>query len=397
VGGVERLLQAVSERLAQRGHDVTVLTFNAATAHDFSLVGGADLPSIEMLNGVRVIRVDPSGGTLKRIHEWSLRRRGGWRLSRRLFGDDMWPLWLPSGLSLLPHLARARADVITSVSWHFGCSFWACPPRRLRRVPRVAIPILHIEREWAQNPRYPRMLRDSDATIVCTRAEAEFVEARGGQSISIAGAGVDPDRFRRRDGAGIRARYGIGNRPVVGFVGRQDTLKGVPTLIEAMHTVWTYSPEAVLLLAGQSAHREPRVAAMIEALMPNDRARVILIDDFGDADGPSIMDACDILALPSVEESFGMVMIEAWICGKPVIGGDIASTRCIIDPGMDGWLVKPFDAVELAAKILDLFADPQKRAMFGERGRAKVLARYTWDRVTDAWATTFQKVVSTVR
>jgi glycosyltransferase involved in cell wall biosynthesis len=64
---------------------------------------------------------------------------------------------------------------------------------------------------------------------------------------------------------------------------------------------------------------------------------------------------------------------------------------------MDGWLVKPFDAVELAAKILDLFADPQKRAMFGERGRAKVLARYTWDRVTDAWATTFQKVVSTVR
>src|SRR5215207_11335266 len=96
VGGVERLLQAVSERLAQRGHDVTVLTFSAATAHDFSLVGGADLPSTEMLNGVRVIRVDPSGGTLKRIHEWSLRRRGGWRLSRRLFGEDMWPLWLPS-------------------------------------------------------------------------------------------------------------------------------------------------------------------------------------------------------------------------------------------------------------------------------------------------------------
>jgi D-inositol-3-phosphate glycosyltransferase len=78
-------------------------------------------------------------------------------------------------------------------------------------------------------------------------------------------------------------------------------------------------------------------------------------------------------------------MIEAWMCGKPVIGADIASTRCIIDPGIDGWLVRPFDADDLAAKILDLLSDPIKRQSFGAHGRAKVLARYTWDRVTDVW------------
>lgn len=394
VGGVERLLQGVSERLVDRGHDVTVLTFNAATAHDFGVVGGAGLPSREMLNGVRVLRVDPSGGKLKRVHEWLARRRGGWRLSRWMFGEDMWPLWQPSGLSLLAPLARLHADVITSVSWHFGCSFWSIPPRRLRGVPRVAIPILHIEREWANNPRYPRMFRDCDAAIVLTHAEREFIEGLGATSISVTGAGVDPERFAQRDGASIRRRFNLGNRPVVGFIGRQDTLKGVPTLIEAMQVVWSSVPDAVLLLAGQSAHRESRVTEMVAALSPAERQKVILVDDFTDADAPSILDACDIVTLPSVEESFGMVMIEAWMSGKPVIGGNIASTRCIIDPGVDGWLATPFDASDLAGRILDLISDPRKRAAFGERGRAKVLARYTWDRVADSWEATFQRVAS---
>ena len=295
---------------------------------------------------------------------------------------------------MLPALTRARADVITSVNWYYGSSFWACPPRPPRRVPRVAIPILHIEREWAGNPLHLRMLRRCNAAIACTQAERDFIEQRGGRSVSVAGAGVDPERFRQRDGASIRTQYGIGTRTVVGFVGRQDTLKGVPTLIEAMRIVWKQAPDAMLLLAGQSAHREPRVTTMIAELTPDDRARVILIDDFADAEGPSIMDACDILTLPSVEDAFGMVMIEAWMCGKPVIGSDIASMRCIIDSGVDGWTAKPFDASDLAARILGLIADPQKRAEFGERGRAKVLSRYTWDRVTDVWEKTFQNAAT---
>jgi glycosyltransferase involved in cell wall biosynthesis len=394
VGGVERLLQRVSERLVQRGHEVTVLTFNAATARDFSIVGGAGLPSHEVLNGVRVVRADPTGGTLKRVHDWILRRRGGWRLSRWLVGEDAWPLWQPSGLSLLAPLIRLDADVITSVSWHFGCSFWSIPPRHLRGTPRVAIPILHIERQWANNPRYPRMFSDCDATIVMTDAERAFVERRGARSIAVTGAGVDPEHFSHRDGASIRRRFGLGNRPVIGFVGRQDTLKGVPTLIEAMHIVWRHAPDAMLLLAGQSAHRDARVTGMIAALSPAARERVILVDDFPDSEAPSIVDACDIVTLPSVEESFGMVMIEAWACGKPVIGSDIASTRCIIDPGVDGWLVTPFDASDLAGRILDLIGHPQRRADFGEHGRAKVLERYTWDRVADSWETIFHRVVT---
>jgi glycosyltransferase involved in cell wall biosynthesis len=384
------MLQAVSERLVDRGHDVTVLTFDCATMRDFRSAHGAGLPRREMMNGVRVIRVNPATPRLRRLHEWWLHLPGGWRTSTAFLGEELWPLGRPSGLAVLAPLARLRADVVTSVNWGFGVSFWACSPRFIRRAPRVAIPVLHIERDWANNPLYPRMFSRCDGVIVLTDAERDFVHVRGAAKVAVAGAGVDPSRFSKRDGASIRARYGIGDRLVVGFVGRQDTPKGVPTLIDAMRSVWRCAPDAVLLLAGQSAHREPLVDERLAGLPPADRARVVLIDDFADPELPSILDACDVLALPSAEESFGLVMIEAWMCGKPVIGADIASTRCIVESGIDGWTAPAFDAPALADRILDLLADPAKRKSFGEAGRTKVLARYTWDRVTDVWERTLR-------
>jgi len=393
VGGAERMLQSVSEGLVERGHDVNVLTFDCATMPDFGSPRGAGLNPSETINGVRVTRVAPASPRFQRMHEWWLKQRGGWRTSAWLFGDDVWPLQPPSGVGLVVPLARMKADVVVSVNWHFGMSYWVCRPRHLCSTPRVAFPILHIEREWAHNPIYPRMFRHCDGVIVCTEAEREFVRARGGHTVAVSGAGVDPGRFIRRDGAAIRARYGIGDRPVVGFVGRQDSSKGVPTLIEAMHNVWRCFPDAVLLLAGQSAHRGEKVSEMLDELGEENRVRprLVLIDDFDQRDAASIMDACDLLVLPSVEESFGLVMIEAWMCGKPVIGADIASTRCIIDNGVDGWTAKPFDVADLANRILDLLADPAKRATFGQRGRTKVLSRYTWDRVTDVWESALRR------
>ena len=85
------------------------------------------------------------------------------------------------------------------------------------------------------------------------------------------------------------------------------------------------------------------------------------------------------------------------MCGKPVIGADIPSTRCIVEPGVDGSLVTPFDSADLASKILELFGDPAKRAAFGERGRAKVLSRYTWTHVTDVWESAFRKAAAAHR
>jgi len=388
VGGAERLLQSVSERLVERGHEVSVVTFDCATQLDFWSSKPAGLPRRETINGVQVIRLPTAPGRLQHMFEWWLQRRGGWRTAGWIVGMDDWALIGPSGINMLLPIATLRADVVTAINWCYPAMYWACLPRTLRRVPRVGVPIFHVECDWVSSPHYDQMLRNCDASIVSTEAERDFVRARGGRSVAIAGAGADPARFEQRDGARIRKQYGIGTRPVVGFVGRQDKLKGAATLIEAMRIVWRDRPNVVLLMAGQSAHRDAAVSRELDALSDCDRAKLVLIDDFADADGPSIIDACDMVAMPSVEESFGIVFVEAWMCGKPVIGGDIASTRCVIDRGVDGWTATPFDPKDLARKIFDLLDDPDKRAWFGERGREKALSRYTWERVTDVWETT---------
>ena len=387
------MLQAVSERLAARGHSVSVLTFDAATQRDLGASRGAGLPARELLNGVRVIRVDPSGGRWHRLFQWWLRQRGGYRSSRWLLGPDFeFHFARPSGFGLRRALHRLDADVVASVNWHFGAAHWAMKSSRRRGIPHVAVPILHIERPWAQREIYAPMLAGCAAAIALTGAEAGFLRARGARAVAVAGGGVDPQRYEQRDGAAARMRYGLGSQPIVGFVGRQDGLKGVIGLIDAMQLVWREAPLTTLLLAGPRAHRDSGVVDRLKALAPAERQRVLLIDDFADAEGPSIMAACDLLAQPSLEEAFGLVVVEAWMCERPVIAADIAASRSLIEPGVDGWLVPPGDTPALAGKILDLLAHPGQRAEFGARGRQKVLSRYTWDRVADVWEETFARV-----
>ncbi len=395
VGGAERLLEAVSTKLATRGHNVTVMTFDCATQNDFKSHQGVGLPPREVIDGVQVVRVHPDRGRVGRLRWW-LGHRGGLRMPGWMTDTDAaFSMSPPSGVGMVPAILRTRADLLCSVNWCFGVSYWAGAAAKLRRLPHVGIPILHIDRPWASRKLYSRMFGRCDAVIALTEAEREFVLSRGAKSVSVSGAGVEPDHFTTTaNGTSVRERFRIGAHPVVGFLGRQDEGKGVHTLIRAMSRVWRNAPETFLLLAGQSAHRSQSVDFLLGSLPEVWRSQVVLIDDFPDRDRSAILNACDVVALPSVEEAFGLVFLEAWMCGKPVIGADIPATRCLISDGQDGWVVTPFDDEHLAAKLLDLLGNPSRRREFGDRGRQKVLARHTWDQVADVWERTCRQVLT---
>src|SRR5690349_23815671 len=87
--------------------------------------------------------------------------------------------------------------------------------------------------------------------------------------------------------------------------------------------------------------------------------------------------------MPSVAESFGIAYLEAWMCRKPVIGGRVGSTACVIADTVDGMLVDPDNPAELAGSLDSLLRDPERRGRMGDSGRRKVLASFTWDRVVD--------------
>jgi glycosyltransferase involved in cell wall biosynthesis len=249
---------------------------------------------------------------------------------------------------------------------------------------------LHTEQAWPSGPVTGDLLRRCDALLLNTTHERDFVLSRGCRPTRahVLGPGVEPDLLAGGDGAAFRTRHRIGDAPLVGYVGRVEPLKGVVTLVEAMRIVWTREPAARLLIAGPSAPagslEERACAAAFEALSDAERGRVVRLDGFDEADKPSLLAALDVLAMPSVVESFGLTYLEAWACGKPVIGARGPAVECVVDHGVDGLLVQPDDRDDTAAAIATLLANPGVRERMGAAGRRKVLARFTWEPIVDA-------------
>jgi glycosyltransferase involved in cell wall biosynthesis len=87
--------------------------------------------------------------------------------------------------------------------------------------------------------------------------------------------------------------------------------------------------------------------------------------------------------MPSIGESFGIAYLEAWMCGKPVIGANVGSTPSVIRNGVDGLLVNPQDPRHIGEAIVRLLKDPPECARLGQAGYTRTTSEFTWDRIID--------------
>jgi glycosyltransferase involved in cell wall biosynthesis len=393
VGGAEHYLRAVSERLVARGHTVTVFTANVTDGLSASLNRCGGLPQEEIVGGVRVVRFAPLWGRLEKAFDRLLAVRGGWRTVSTLLSPAGREFLMqgPRTLDMIGAILRAKTDVLVSVNWYWPQAYHAHLASRLRRVPLVGLPLFHTAQAWCGRPIYDRMLARCDGVIAMTGHEKGYAEGRGARAVDVAGAGVSPRDFESRNGAQVRARYGLGDLPVVGYVGLQLAAKGVAKLIEAMPRVWRWNPEVRLVLAGGRVP-DSDVEGALGSLSATQRSLVVQIGRFDDGEKASIFDAFDVFVMPSKEDSFGIAYLEAWLCGKPVIGARIGSTQCVIDEGRDGLLVDPGNAEDIARAIVSLLSNREVGATMAAAGRAKTLEQHTWDQVTDRIESLYRRV-----
>ena len=384
-GGAEMHLKELSEGLAARGHDVTVLTTNVGTLWDIDRRRCADLPPTEVINGVTVRRIRPNDGVGGKALDAWLDMKGGYRSLRTVLGDERLE-YLSQGfrnLSMVRAIGRADADIVATMNWYFAPAYHAYLARKLKTFRMVGIPLFHTAAAWCSRAIHSRMLRACDAVLANTAHEAEFIRTKGATHVHVAGVGIHPKAFEGPRGGEIRNQYGLSNHPVIGFVGRLMGNKGATVLLQAMKTVWAWNADTRLVLAGSAPPGSREMDDVLAGFTDAERSRVVIIRNFIDADKPSIYDAFDVFALPSVSESFGIVYLEAWLCKKPVIGARAGSTPTVILDGVDGVLVNPTDPVELGHAAIDLLRHPEKSRRLGESGYAKTLANFTWEKITD--------------
>ena len=388
IGGSELVFQRIGEGLAARGQQVSVITSTARRTGDFVAASDDRLAaSREQINGVDVRRLDfvrlgPRTRFLLTAASslWTRRRWPGY--------GRMKSVWVGPHLPGLVRAAVAlRPDVIAATAAPFMTLFGAAAAARRLRVPFVVMPCLHPGETWLlDNPSLMALLVGADAVFTLTAYESRLLQAVGADPsrLHVLGGGVAQDAPAAAD-TQVRQRHGLApDRPIVLFCGRMEEGKGIRTVVDAMARLWQERRAATLVLAGASTGFAGEPLERLLANLPADwRRHVIVRKDISEAEKWGWYAACDILAHPSRVESFGLVYLEAWLCGKPVIGGRTGPQSALIESGLDGWTVRPGDVEELSSALRTALDDPALARTMGERGRNKVLQRYTWDQVID--------------
>jgi phosphatidyl-myo-inositol dimannoside synthase len=194
--------------------------------------------------------------------------------------------------------------------------------------------------------------------------------------------GVDTDRFQpAAPDSATRAALGWGNRPVILTVGRLQLRKGHDRMIQAISKIRAAVPHVLYSIVGDGEER-----TALEDLVGSRGLgwHVQFLGEIADDRLVQCYQQCDLFVLPNRQvgrdiEGFGMVLLEAQACGKPVIAGDsggTAETMRIPDTG----LVVPCDGPDtVAGVVIDLLGNCERRARMGAAARDWVVEHFDWD------------------
>lgn len=281
----------------------------------------------------------------------------------------------------------AAADVIHNCRiGREGLSYASFELARARRVPFVYTPVHHPRWVGWLHRYYHRLCRMADAVIALTEAERDTLVSLGVAEARIFVTGVGPILANSGDAPRFREHHGLGDDPLVLFLGQKYAYKGIRVLIAAAQRVWRRFPEVRFAFVG------PRTWYSRRLFAGHTDRRIVELDAVSLQEKTDALAACDVLCLPSSQESFGIVFTEAWSLGKPVVGCDIPAVRTVIETGRDG-LIAARDPAAIAEALVYLIERPDLRVEMGRRGKRKVEARYTWPRLAEQTEAVYRHVV----
>jgi alpha-maltose-1-phosphate synthase len=252
---------------------------------------------------------------------------------------------------------------------------------------------------------------DADAIIAVSsgtkadilRAYPEVDEDR----IHVIYNGIDLAEYQKTDATTALTTFGVDpTLPYVLFVGRITRQKGVTHLVQAIR----YLPPETQVVLCAGAPDTPEIAA--EMRQKVDQARtlnpnIVWIEKMvSKHEAIQLYSNCRVFCCPSVYEPFGIINLEAMACKAPVVASATGGILEVVVDGETGYLV-PFEADsvtsfpvhpdqfsrDLAAKVSDLLADPEKCRRFGEAGRKRVQARFAWSAIAAQTIDLYQRLI----
>ena len=335
VGGVGVHIHTLSKKLVEQGHEVYVITYPHKEIKD--------------IDGIHVIGT--KGLNIPGVRGLMFKKNAKRALENLLSKED---IDIIHGHYLFPAGAAAvevgkKHGIKTYVTAHGSDMF------ELYKSQPLMCPTLK------------NVLKDADVVFAVSNALKHEIIATGVVGIAdktrISWNSVDINKFSTKQNNSFKDEYNLNDKPIVLFVGNLIKRKNVDSLLEAKKIA---NSDYYLVVVGDG----PLFKKLTKKVEDENIRDVIFTGSRDDVE--SIIPSCDVLILPSFSESFGLVLIEALACGKPVIGSDVGGISEIINDDV-GLLVNPNKISSIANAVDTIVNDENLRGIFSMNARNRAL------------------------
>ena len=271
------------------------------------------------------------------------------------------------------HQYSADYDVVLVHGIPFSTAVWATRAAKHCGTPVVLLPHFHLDDRYYHWRCFYDAFRAADLVLASSDLAKKWLfDPLGARAISIPGGAVHMDEFSDLDSKRRRFREVYRKtRPFVLVLGRKTAAKHYRKVIEAAMLLNATGVMIDVVLIGPDEDNVPVAEPFATYLGPQPREIVL-----------GALASCLCVASMSESESFGIVLVEAWMCRRPVL----ANRNCLafsglIEEGKDGLLCR--DIEELAAGIRLVAERPELASNYGDAGYQKATAKYTWTHLVD--------------
>jgi glycosyltransferase involved in cell wall biosynthesis len=213
--------------------------------------------------------------------------------------------------------------------------------------------------------RARHVLNEADALVTCNAREAELLRERyPNQQVVVQPHGVNTQLYRTDHRAAARAAYpALAGRDILLYVGRVDPVKNQMWLVKEMPAVLERHPRAVLVLAGASTNADYTVELHREIRQLGLEGKVVLTGGLppGDPRLTGLMQLARVAFLSSVSEAFGLVILEAWAAGLPMLASRTPGAAGLIQDDRNGCLFDLDQPAGFHAALDRMLDDPAFR------------------------------------
>lgn len=381
-GGTETVILETCRRLQQRGQDVSIFTSMALAQKRFELIAGIAVKRFAHfypyfgLNSEIIASLDKKSGNLfswplffsllreknvDLIHLHTGKRMAGIAARAAMIKRIPFVISLHGGLLDVP-----QAEAISWTEPTRGCFEWG----------RI-LGALFASRQ---------VLQKAAAVICVNRDEAQKITKAGLNSrVIYLPNGVDARKFKTKLPGNFRAQFAIPEHAfMILTCGRIDPQKNQLFLLEQMPELLQIWPDLYLVFLGPSTNTSYCEQIKSHIARSGLEKRVILAGGLppGHPDIVSAYQQANLFVLPSIHEPFGIVILEAWAAGLPVIAAKTGGIPGFVKDGDDALLFEPGNSAAFLESCRKLRSNPRLMSLLAKNGETKAGAEYDWEVIT---------------